>query len=66
LIRTEEEALDRFVGTRFPRLRKSARGRAMICRETYEQGRTDGGQIILHKGVTGHNHEQGLLIGERQ
>jgi hypothetical protein len=66
LIRTEEEALDRFVAMRFPRLCKSARGRAMIHRETYEQGRTDGGRIVLHKGVTSHNHEQGLLIGEKQ
>jgi len=66
LIRTEEEALDRFVAMRFPHLRKRSGGRTMIYRETYEQGRTDGGQIVLHKGVTGHNHEQGLLIGQTQ
>ena len=66
LIRTEEEALDRFVAMRFPYLRKRSGGRALIYRETYEQGRTDGGRIVLHKGVTGHNHEQGLLIGQTQ
>lgn len=65
LIRAEEAALNRFVATRFPRLRNSARGKTMIHRETYEQGRTDGGRIVLHKGVTGHNHERGLLIGEK-
>jgi hypothetical protein len=66
LIRTEEEALDRFVAMRFPHLRKRSGGRTMIYRETYEQGRTDGGRIVLHKGVTDHNHEQGLLIEEKQ
>jgi len=66
LIQTEEAALDRFVATRFPRLRQGARGRTMIDRETYEQGRTDGARIILQKGVTGQNHERGILIEERR
>jgi hypothetical protein len=62
LIQAEERALDRFVGMRFPRLRRRSGTGAMIYRETYELGRTDGGQIVLHKGVATQGREQGLLL----
>lgn len=64
LIQAEERELDRFVGMRFPRLRRRSGTGAMIYRETYELGRTDGGQIVLHKGVTKQNSEQGLLLSQ--
>ncbi len=62
LIQGEVKALDQFVGVRFPRLRRRSGTRAMIYRDTYELGRTDGGQIVLHKGVAEQNSEQGLLL----
>lgn len=62
LILAEERSLDRFVGMRFPRLRRRSGTGAMIYRETYELGRTDGGQIVLHKGVEEQGREQGLLL----
>ncbi|MDO8946602.1 MAG: DUF2786 domain-containing protein [Desulfocapsaceae bacterium] len=62
LIQAEERALDRFVGMRFPRLRRRSGTGAMIYRETYELGRKDGGNITLHKGVAEQNSEQGLLL----
>ncbi|MDP3696214.1 MAG: DUF2786 domain-containing protein [Desulfocapsaceae bacterium] len=62
LIQAEEKALDRFVGMRFPRLRRRSGSGAMIYRDTYELGRTDGGQIVLHKGVADQGGEQGLLL----
>ncbi|MBU1647900.1 MAG: SprT-like domain-containing protein [Proteobacteria bacterium] len=62
LIQAEERELDRFVGMRFPRLRRRSGTGAMIYRESYELGRTDGGQIVLHKGVTEQRGEQGLLL----
>jgi hypothetical protein len=62
LIQAEERALDRFVGIRFPRLRRRSGTGAMIYRETYELGRKDGGKITLHKGVAEQNSEQGLLL----
>ncbi|MDD3814612.1 MAG: DUF2786 domain-containing protein [Desulfocapsaceae bacterium] len=62
LIQAEERALDHFVGMRFPRLRRRSGSGAMIYRETYELGRTDGGQIVLHKGVADRSSEQGLSI----
>ena len=68
LIIAEDRALDRFVGMRFPRLRRRSGTGAMIYRDTYEQGRTDGGRIVLHKGVADQGGEQGLFLprgGER-
>ena len=62
LIQTEERALDRFVGMRFPRLRRRSGSGAMIYRDTFELGRTDGGRIVLHKGVAEQRSEQGLLL----
>jgi hypothetical protein len=62
LIIAEDRALDRFVGMRFPRLRRRSRAGAMIYRETYELGRTDGEQIVMHKGVADCGYEQGLLL----
>lgn len=62
LIQAEDRALDRFVGMRFPRLRRRSGTGAMIYRETYELGRTDGRQIVLHKGVAEQGSEQGLLL----
>ncbi len=62
MIRAEERELDQFVGMRFPRLRRRSGSGAMIYRDTYEQGRTDGGQIVLHKGVADQGGEQGLLL----
>ncbi len=62
LIQAEEKALDRFVGMRFPRLRRRSGSGAMIFRETYELGRMDGGRIVLHKGVAEQGREQGLLL----
>jgi hypothetical protein len=62
LITAEDRALDRFVGMRFPRLRRRSGTGAMIYRETYEQGRTDGGQIVMHKGVSDCGREGGLLL----
>lgn len=62
LIQTEDRALNQFVGMRFPRLRRRSGAGSMIFRETYEQGRTDGGQIIMHKGLAGQGCEQGLLL----
>ena len=62
LIQAEETALDRFVGMRFPRLRRRSGSGAMIYRDTYEQGKTDGGRIVLHKGVAEQKSEQGLLL----
>ena len=62
LIQAEETALDRFVGTRFPRLRRRSGTGAMIYRDTYELGRTDGGRIVLHKGVVEQGGGQGLLL----
>ncbi len=62
LIRAEERELDQFVGMRFPRLRRRSGSGAMIYRDTFEQGRTDGGQIVLHKGVADQGSEQGLLL----
>ncbi|MBU4236567.1 MAG: SprT-like domain-containing protein [Proteobacteria bacterium] len=64
LIQVEERALDRFVGMRFPRLRRRSATGAMIYRETYELGRKDGGKITLHKGVAEQNSEQGLLLSQ--
>jgi hypothetical protein len=34
----------------------------MIYRDTYELGKTDGGRIVLHKGVAEQGREQGLLL----
>ena len=65
LIRAEERELDQFVGMRFPRLRRRSGSGAMIYRDTYEQGRTDGGQIVLHKGVANQGSEQGLLLTQQ-
>ncbi len=62
LVIAEDRALDRFVGMRFPRLRRRSGTGAMIYRETYEQGRTDGSQIVMHKGVSERGREQGLLL----
>ena len=62
LIIAEDRALDRFVGMRFPRLRRRSGTGAMIYRDTYEQGRTDGGRIVLHKGVADQGGEQGLFL----
>ncbi len=62
LIIAEDKALNQFVGQRFPRLRKRANTGAMIYRETYELGRTDGHQIVMHKGVADCGREQGLLL----
>ena len=62
LIQAEETALDRFVGMRFPRLRRRSGTGAMIYRDTYELGRTDGGRIVLHKGVVEQGGGQGLLL----
>lgn len=62
LIEAEAAALNRFVGRRFPGLRKRSGGRILIHGETYEQGRTDGRQIVLHKGVSGQGGQPGLLI----
>ncbi len=64
LIQAEERELDRFVTMRFPRLRRRSGSGAMIYRETYERGRTDGGQIVLHKGVAKQGSEQGLLLSQ--
>lgn len=62
LIRAEDAALDQFVGLRFPRLRRRSGGKSFIYRETYEQGRVDGQQIVLHKGVADQGGGQGLLL----
>ncbi|MBV5307141.1 MAG: DUF2786 domain-containing protein [Desulfobulbaceae bacterium] len=62
LIRAEDAALDQFVGLRFPRLRRRSEGKSFIYRETYEQGRVDGQQIVLHKGVADQGGGQGLLL----
>jgi hypothetical protein len=62
LITAEDRALDRFVGMRFPRLRRRSGSGAMIYRDTYEQGRTDGSQIVLHKGVADQGYERGLFL----
>jgi len=64
LITAEDRVLDRFVGMRFPRLRKRSSAGAMIYRDTYELGRTDGKQIVMHKGVAEQNSEQGLLLSQ--
>ena len=64
LIIAEDSALDRFVGMRFPRLRRRSGSGAMIYRETYELGRTDGEQIVMHKGVADCGHAQGLLLSQ--
>jgi predicted SprT family Zn-dependent metalloprotease len=65
LVSTENKALEHFVGTRHPRLRKRSGKGAMIHRDTYEQGRTDGKQIIMPKGVAGKGQQQGLMLPER-
>lgn len=65
LIIAEDRALDRFVGMRFPRLRRRSGTGAMIYRDTYEQGRTDGGRIVLHKGVADQGSEKGLLLNQQ-
>lgn len=62
LIIAEDRDLNRFVGMRFPRLRRRSRAGAMIYRETYELGRTDGEQIVMHKGVADGGQTQGLLL----
>jgi len=66
LIQAEDAALDQFVGLRFPRLRRRSGGKTFIYRETYEQGRADGQQIVLHKGVAGQSSGQGLLLAENR
>ena len=62
LIQAEETALDRFVGMRFPRLRRRSGSGAMIYRDTYELGLTDGERIVLHKGVAEQRGERGVLL----
>ena len=64
LIQAEETALDQFVGMRFPRLRRRSGTGAMIYLDTYELGRTDGGRIVLHKGVAEQGSAQELLLAQ--
>lgn len=64
LVLAENRALDHFIGTRFPRLRRRSGGGAIIFKDTYEQGRSDGKELVMHKGVTDKGHSRGLLLSE--
>lgn len=62
LAAAEDKALGQFVDQRFPRLRKQSGSGARIYRDTFEQGRSDGEQIVLHHGINGQSSENGKQL----
>ncbi len=51
LIAAEDRALDQFVGMRFPQLRHHSTRSSLIYQKAYEQGCSDGKDLVMHKGV---------------
>ena len=59
---TAERELQRYVGSRFPRLQKVSRRTARIFKTTYNDGVTTGRTITLAKGVTGESIQSGRFL----
>ncbi|MDD5760089.1 MAG: DUF2786 domain-containing protein [Desulfobulbaceae bacterium] len=62
LIVAADQDLGDFIGQRFPRLRTVQRAAAQINRSTYNHGASDGKNIILRKGVSRQDGNQGRLL----
>jgi hypothetical protein len=57
-----DRRLDDFVALRYPRLRRRAHAGSRVNPTTYDHGRADGRNIVLNKGVTHQDGNQGRLL----
>ena len=62
LITIEDERLNEYVRTRFPRLRSIRRSGPTIYRSTYDEGVETGKKITFHKGVSQKDGNKGNLL----
>ncbi|WP_457575136.1 SprT-like domain-containing protein [Desulfomarina sp.] len=62
MLMVSRNELDRYVSSRFPRLRKARRSGAKVYRNTYSEGVKTGGTITLAKGVSGDSKESGRFV----
>ncbi len=63
LVVADDQHLENFVAGRFPRLYSSSSQRAIIYRDSYDSGVAEGGKIVLNKGVSNTDGNQGRLLG---
>ncbi len=63
LVGAGDRELRDFIGRRYPRLSHRSAGGATIYRDSYESGVADGGKIVIHKGVSAQDGNQGRLLG---
>ncbi len=63
LVKIADQALDEFVGDRYPRLSTRRTSGVRGDRSTYDAGVRAGRDLNLHKGVTQRSGNKGLLIG---
>lgn len=57
-----DRELDKYVGSRFPRLQKASRRSAKIYKNTYNDGMSTGRTITLVKGVAGESTQSGRFL----
>ncbi len=63
MILENDKELSKFVSSRFPRLRSTSTSRSGIYGSVYESGKSDGKQIVIHKGVnSGSNGHSGKFL----
>jgi hypothetical protein len=62
LVLAEDRALKEFTRMRFPRLSTVRTAGAHLDRSTFQAGLDDGKRLNLHKGVQGHDGNNGKLI----
>jgi len=65
LLKLAGRELDAFVATRYPKLSTRSWGSSRGDRESYGAGISDGGEITLHRGITGPSGNRGLQLPAR-
>ena len=63
LVVAEDRELGNFVANRYPRLSRRTHRAARIYRDSYDGGLSEGGKIVLNKGVGGKAGNSGRLLG---
>lgn len=64
LVVPKDHQLDAYVGSRYPRLRRSGIYHGSMSRDAYSSGLSKGRDLVVSKAVTSNGGNSGLLIGQ--